>query len=243
MHARLIIYACDALQERLPGDLIARVEERVFLQGSDLPRQIVPDVHVAPTDSWSGGSGGGTAVADEITVAEPYVVVLPVEITETFIEIREAGGGEVITVIEFFSPTNKRTGAGRDAYLSKQGEILRSRANLVEIDLIRAGGHTVAALAEDVPAAFKREYLACMSLGWARHQFELYAMPLRRRLPVLPIPLRQGEKRVTIDLQALLDRAYIAGRYASLNYTAPLDLPLQGERAAWAEALLSQQPK
>jgi Protein of unknown function (DUF4058) len=32
IHARCIIYAADQLQARLPGDLRARVEERVFVE-------------------------------------------------------------------------------------------------------------------------------------------------------------------------------------------------------------------
>ncbi len=32
VHARMIFYACDQLEEQLPGNLIARVEERVVLE-------------------------------------------------------------------------------------------------------------------------------------------------------------------------------------------------------------------
>ncbi|MGA2863042.1 MAG: DUF4058 family protein [Verrucomicrobiota bacterium] len=63
-------------------------------------------------------------------------------------------------------------------------------------------------------------------------------MPLRQRLPVLPIPLRRNEPPVTLDLQALLDLLYAAGRYDDLNYRVELEPPLPPQDAAWAAELL-----
>jgi hypothetical protein len=63
-------------------------------------------------------------------------------------------------------------------------------------------------------------------------------MPLRERLPILPIPLRQNESPVLLDIQALVDQAYATGRYDRLDYCAQLDPPLSADDTAWAEALL-----
>jgi hypothetical protein len=50
IHARLVIYAADHLQGRLPGDLRARVEERVVVEPmDDRPRNVYPDVRVVET--------------------------------------------------------------------------------------------------------------------------------------------------------------------------------------------------
>src|SRR5208282_2453096 len=47
IHHRLITYACDALQRQLPGGLLARVDERVFVEPADgQGRNIVTDVRV-----------------------------------------------------------------------------------------------------------------------------------------------------------------------------------------------------
>jgi hypothetical protein len=35
LHARLILYACDQIEEQLPGNLIARVEERVVVEAEE----------------------------------------------------------------------------------------------------------------------------------------------------------------------------------------------------------------
>ena len=63
-------------------------------------------------------------------------------------------------------------------------------------------------------------------------------MPLRQRLPVLPIPLRQKESRINLDLQALLDHAYAAGRYDRIDYHRDPEMPLSSEHSSWAADLL-----
>jgi len=61
-------------------------------------------------------------------------------VVENYLVIRHLGSGEVVTVIELLSPSNKCTGSeGRKAYLAKREEILSSRTNLVELDLLRGG--------------------------------------------------------------------------------------------------------
>src|SRR6516162_2756699 len=87
VHARLIIYASDALQGVLPAALRARVEERVLLetpQGlADHP--LFPDVRVVEFTSRREGSGTGPASGT--TVAEPFLVdAAPESSTETFLE-------------------------------------------------------------------------------------------------------------------------------------------------------------
>lgn len=244
LHHRLIQYACDALQPELPGDLRARVGERVFLEsGPDVLRVLVPDVHVAqvrPAPAWTPTppSAGGVAVA------EPLVFEVRSEpITEGYLEIRERDGGKVVTVIEFLSPANKLGGVGQDKYLEKQDEILRSDASLVEIDWVRTGRRVLALPHYDIPVRHRADYLACISPGWRHSRRELYVMPLRQRLPVLPIPLRQHERPIPLDLQALLDHAYAAGRYDDTDYRAELDPPLSSEDAAWVAELLQSAAK
>src|SRR5438445_5269168 len=139
VHQSLITYARDALQSNLPEDLRARIEERVYVETeAEQIRRIVPDLHVAQYHparaAVSHAETGGVAVA------EPMVFLLEDEkMTEGYIEIREAGGGKVITVIEFLSPGNKSGVEGQKLYLQKPQELLHSDTNLVEIDLLRSG--------------------------------------------------------------------------------------------------------
>ena len=56
VHHRLIQYACDTLQPRLPNELWARVEERVFVQSdSGRQRHIVPDASLVEIDLARAG--------------------------------------------------------------------------------------------------------------------------------------------------------------------------------------------
>ena len=235
VHHSLIQYSRDALQKQLPNDLLARVDERVFVEDEpEANRVIRPDVVISEAQLWAGPgaeSSGGVAVANPLV----FEVSNP-EITEGYIEIRDRGG-KVITVIEFLSPTNKRIGAGRDKYLEKQDEVLRSQASLVEIDLVRSGRRTLALPAHDIPLEHRADYLACVSPGWRRSRRLLYLMPLRQRLPVLPIPLRKGESPVPLDLQTIVNEAYVQGRYETLDYGVDLDPPLTTEDAVWAQTL------
>ena len=150
VHSRLITYLSDALQPHLPDDLRARIEERVFVE-SDLghSRLVIPGVRVFESTHRQGGlNSGGTAIAEltdvEATEVEPFVFNLHgLEITEGFIEIRERGGGRVVTVIEILSRANKFPGPGQEMYRQKQDEVLQSNASLVEIDLVRGGPTSV----------------------------------------------------------------------------------------------------
>src|SRR5438309_7193288 len=100
VHARLVTYACDQLQERLPADLIARMQERVYVETPEGPgRSMHPDVRVV--ERGRGLAGVATAL-NGIAVAEPEIVLVPAPdpVTETYLEIVEARSGRrVITAI------------------------------------------------------------------------------------------------------------------------------------------------
>jgi len=90
----------------------------------------------------------------------------------------------------------------------------------------------------EIPVQHRNDYLACISPGWRRKRRELYVLPLRQRLPSLPIPLRPTDQPARLDLQALVDQVYTSGRYDDLDYSAELDPPLTPEDAAWAATLV-----
>jgi hypothetical protein len=61
---------------------------------------------------------------------------------------------------------------------------------------------------------------------------------LPAKLPNVKIPLRKKEKDVRLDVQLLVDEAYVKGRYDDIDYKERLDPPLEGEDAKWVEQLL-----
>ncbi len=238
VHARLIIYACDQLQERLPKDLRARVEERVVLESpesGDYP--FIPDVRLIeerPRKTALVPSAGGVAVA------EPLIVQGQVPVTETFIEIRDAATGmRLVTSIEVFSPSNKMAGEGWQQYRKKQRLLRRGRISSVELDLLRAGKRRFPLPLESIPAAHRTPYLIWVRRGWEPVDIEVYRVPLRERLPAIRIPLRQKDADVPLDLQALIEECYRKGGYDNtIDYTAELIPPLRSGDATWVDDLL-----
>lgn len=238
VHHRLVTYSCDQLQDHLPEHLRARVEERVFVESAEgIERSVYPDVRVIERDR--GGASGAVA-AGGTALAEPLVIHVEDEpVSEGYIEIIDAGSGNrVVTVIEFLSLANKLPGEGQNLYLRKQKEILAARVSLVEIDLLRAGRRVLSVQVERIPPSHRTPYQVCVRRGWQTTAAEIYRVPLRQRLPIIRIPLRQTDKDVPLDLQALIDQCYQKGRYDDLDYAAAPNPPLDSADAAWADDLV-----
>jgi len=242
VHHTIITYARGALQRELPSGLIARVDERVFVEPSEgQGRNIVPDVRVVERGRpQERGAGTGNGVA----VAEPLVVHLDQSepIRQGFIEIIDIKSGRrVVTVIEVLSPSNKTPGPGRDLYLKKQEELRAGGVSLVEIDLLRAGTRVLSVPLDRIPEGHRSAYAACARRGWKPFEIEYYRIPLRERLPAIAIPLRRDDRDVALDLQSLVDQCYESGRYGDdIDYREEPDSPLPAEDAGWANALLRE---
>jgi hypothetical protein len=239
VHQRLITYICDALQPSLPSDLIARTEERVYVESdmADL-REIYPDVRVIEDTI---AAGGGSVVREAgVALAEPHIIHLrPEPMTEGYVQILDATGGAVICVIEVLSVANKLKGEGMGLYKKKQAEVIAAGVGLVEIDLLRSGEWILAAPRDRVPPQLRSApYHICVRRASDSTQAELYSASFRNRLPVIRVPLRAGDEDVTLDLHALMDRVYEYGRYDKIDYRKPCVPPLSGDEAAWTEELL-----
>jgi hypothetical protein len=176
-------------------------------------------------------------------VAEPLHVKVEAEpVTEPFLEIidRESGN-RVVTVIEFLSPSNKSPGANREQYQRKQREVCASDANLVEIDLNRFGGHTLAVPFMHLKPTARTPYMACVRRATRRDEAEVYPLPLWERLRAVKVPLRPGDADVPLDLQSLVEQCYRNGAYeGTLDYAADPDPPLLGAEKDWAEERLRE---
>jgi hypothetical protein len=248
------MYTSDWLQERLPGDLRARVEERVVIAPpGEAARAIVPDVRVVerPRRAIEGGGGAAVAVAEPEVEAEvgpeedePLVLILDDERTVGFIEVVEAGTRDrIVTVIEVLSPANKRPGRDQDKYLQKREELARGRINAVEIDLLRAGDRILAAPRELLPDRYRTPYQVCVQRAARPLAVEVYRAPLRRRLPRVRIPLRETDPDVRLDLQAIVDLTYKNGGYDDIDYKVEPDPPLGPDDAKWADGLLRERQR
>ena len=243
LHHTMINRSRAAIQKQLPDDLVARVDERIFVEPSmGLPRNINPDVRVVERGSREGSVLRATNGVD---VAEPLIVRVEQNdpVRQGFIEIVDLKSGRrIVTVIEIISPSNKAAGPGRDLYVKKHGELWQAGVSLVEIDLTRTGSRVLSAPFELIPVDHRTPNAACVRRGWKSLTFEYYRLPLRERLPAIAIPLRQTDPDVLLDLQSVLVECCEEARYVEdIDYREEPAPPLSSEDANWADTLLREQ--
>jgi hypothetical protein len=240
IHTRLVTYAADQLQLQLPPDLFARVEEylAVEMEEDGKGRGYYPDVRVSQQQG-DGAAGPTPQPSSAVAIAEPVIIALPSE-PPTLRSIRIYDrNNRVFTAVEILSPANKIGEAGRKAYRRRQHDFLDGGVSLVEIDLIRDGGHVLYPPEAYLPADCRGPYRISVVRSWQPFQAEVYRVPLRQRLPAIRIPLRPTDADVALDLQPLIDHCYENGRYEwEINYRVDPVPPLQGDDAAWANQLL-----
>jgi hypothetical protein len=239
VHNRLIVYIADHLQPRLQPRYVAAIEERVYLEGPN--REVIPDVWLR-RDRDEPREAGEVAVLVE-DEAPVLLEIPPLEVHESYVTILDLESDQqVVTVIEVVSPTNKFAGEGRKSYLDKQREVRATEAHLVEIDLLRAGTHVLAVPEWAIRGRGPYDYLACVNRNvGVRGRFEAYPMSLRRRLKGIAIPLAGDDPDVRLDLQAVLDQTYEAGRYRGrIKYDKPCVPPLSADDQGRADALIRE---
>jgi hypothetical protein len=241
IHARLILYASDQLEEQLPGNLIARVEERVVCESEEsYDYWIYPDVKIEERPGKAAAGGVGSSL---VGVMEPVIVHCRSEpATETYIHILDPGSGyRLVTVIDILSLANKLPGKGQRQYRRKQDQLKQAHVSIVEIDLLRRGKRVLSVPLKEIPPRARTTYQVCVRRGWKPDFFEVYPVPIQDRLPSIRIPLRKKDTDIRLDLQAVVDLAYRKGRYhGTLNYQEPPDPPLLGAAAKWAKSIVKK---
>ena len=209
----------------LPQPYYARLEVRPevgIVDDAGTARRIVPDVAVIKPSDATTASATVTVSERRATISASVEVIVASEaLRHQVVEIRDASRGhKLITLIEIVSPSNKRAGVDRRAYLCKQREVLESDASLVEIDLLRAGERLLPNAELEaylVGLAPQPAYLVMVNRAWCRlgveMAYQLFAVSLREILPCIAIPLRAGEDEVTLDLQWIFNQTYDRGPY------------------------------
>jgi hypothetical protein len=188
------------------------LEERVYIENhpDELPPWIRPDVALSETGAAPPSRAGAATLEPPATARIP----LPERRREMSLELRLRESGELVTVIELLSPTNKRPGSdGYREYHSRRSAVVLSDANLVEIDLLRGGERL--RMVDPLPPG---DYYAIVSRAARRPHRDVWPWRLRNPLPRIGIPLRDPDQ-VEVDLQPTLVGAYERAGYAySLRY-------------------------
>lgn len=246
LHDSVITYLRETIQASLPAPYFAALGRRIWIEVSR--RSIEPGVQIQRERAVAKSARPATTTRMAATsqlVPRPITVkIAHDEIREPFVEIYTRGddGKRLVTSIEVLSLSNKTPGAqGRELYLCKQMKLLASKANLVEIDLLRAGEH-VSAVPLDAIASACGEFDYHISVHCYENPetFFVYPIALEERLPPVAIPLLTGDAPVTLDLQAVFERCYDAGPYSrEVRYGEDLIVPApEPEQAAWVDGIM-----
>lgn len=237
VHTALVGEARRALNRVLPEGLVARVEERVVVESEaeDRLRRIGPDARVidhsrsaAPTD------------AGAVAIEAPYKLVVEADpIVERFVRVID-DVGQVVTVIEFVSPTNKRE-PGLGEYRERRAELLAAGVHVVEVDLVRSGDWRGLMRPETCPAEAVSTYRVTVRPGGVRAGGYLFPIRLGEALPEVPIPLRPSDQPVRLPLQEMIEAVYADGRYdRTIDYSLEPEPPLTAEESARAREWLTK---
>ena len=234
VHSELIALLWSSMAAQMPAGYRLAIEERLeiweALSADDRPRFAVPDLSISERRE------GQSEVALQERIPEGGIMVMtPLPTRVTYLEVR-AASGQVVTVMEVLSPTNKAPGRGRMDYLSKRTDLLASEINLVEIDLLRAGEPMP--LATSVPDC---HYRILVSRERQRPRALLFPFMVQNVIPKFPLPLRPDDDELTVDLGGLLAQMHCMSRYNSfLDYDNPPPGPaLDAKTLRWVDERLA----
>ena len=230
VHSSLIEEIARDLAPRLRPKYFALPNTRIVLAVPDpieLPELQArhPDVGI-----YNSGASGTSAVA---TAPLTFLLPAPEEMTQSFVEIREADSGILVTAIEVLSPTNKR-GKGLEEFQTKRQELLDGPAHYLEIDLLRIGDRFPSPNAlPSVP------YFVFLSRANRRPRIEAWPIALDQPLPTVPVPLLVGDPDEMLDLQRALNTIYEHYYYErATRHSGEPVVPLSEEQQAWADECL-----
>ncbi|MBX9677595.1 MAG: DUF4058 family protein [Gemmataceae bacterium] len=220
-----LISATKAFLNPILGPKYVAMTEKYFLFDSgdevEIARtRVAPDVGVAKIPGRTMPSGGSAVLESHLVLD----AILPEEVLHAQLQIKDTGNMDVVAVLEFLSPVNKR-GQGRQEYLEKRTKLLSSTSHLIEIDLLRRGKRVPAA--NTLPPA---SYYVFLSRAQHRSKVEVWPRQLDQRCPSIPVPLANGDTDVLLDLQAVLTQAYQVGSFDRfVDYSDEPDVPFSEE--------------
>jgi hypothetical protein len=200
----------------------------VYREAPDDAGLMVPDVHVVGEGSDS--RRGAAAVA-------PAPVRIPLaaagERRLRSIRIVRRQDERLVLSLELLSPVNKR-GEGRHALQRKRRRLRNGGAHLMEVDLLREGQRVI-----DDPSFTSAHYAVTLIRADAE-VVEAWPLSVRDALPVVPVPLLDGDE-VALDLGAALDEANRRARYSRVaDYSADPPGPFNAADRVWVRERVAQ---
>jgi Protein of unknown function (DUF4058) len=196
--ARLAIYVVEDVTPE--GDIGIMYPDVEVMQRSNDP--------ALPKERTYTAAHGYSATPATLSIP----VVLPVEIQIPVVEIRDTAQNRLITSIELLSPVNKRE-PGIAQYRQKRQRLYQGGVHLIEIDLLRRGTRPISnTQLGDVP------YIISLTRAQAA-KTDIWQLGFTDPLPTIPIPLKQPDDDVLLNLSAAFASVYDeAGYDLSIDY-------------------------
>ena len=244
VHLGLIVAIRTQLNRVLPDNLVADIDEYVWVtEEIDSDRELLgrPDVFIPSTESVRTSTRASSRAKTQL-VSGSVTVTLPDRKVKKnrLVKIINVEGDRVITVLELLSPSNKKSGSDRDAYMSKRREYFAAGANLIKIDLLRDGDR----ISMGRPRPPVSDYYVLVSRTEMYPEANVWPFSLRESIPEVTIPLGENIPPVLLDLKDCLDIVYDTGRYQrKLKYGKPPSPPLSRLDAEWAGTILAKSPR
>lgn len=233
LHSQLGAEIARQLAPKLRPKYLAFTTERQVLEEPDsvaiTTASVYPDIGVIKIP-------GREAANVTASTAEPplrLATVMPTPVPHVSVEIRDVKHRKLVTAIELLSPTNKR-GKGRRQYLARRRRLLLSTAHLLEIDLLHQGQRVP--MQAPLPSA---PYFVLLSRFEDRPLSEVWPIRLDESLPTVPVPLRDGDPDVPLDLQQAFTSVYdVIGYDLAVDYTEEPPVAMPDDEARWADHCL-----
>lgn len=234
-HQRFLTAVSDAISSQVAPNYYVALEEHVFIQEPpDVPQYMGRADLAVVKDRNADVEESLTATAIEAPVYTAVAEAMDV-VRESFIEVRHAESDELVTVLELLSPSNKKSGTDRDAYLAKRWTLMMAdRVNFIELDLLRGGPRMP--IEELTPC----EYYALVKRATERTRAGVWPIRLRDQLPLIPVPLRHPDPDATLDLQDVFHTVYDRAGYRYRIYRGTLRPKLVADDTKWCDSIVSQ---
>ncbi len=224
VHQRLATEISRRLGPLLRPRYVARLE--VYVVEDESPEAeigiLYPDVEVLTAgnrrSSKGESRGPGTPGPESTPITSPLTipVLTPVEVRVVAVEVRDAVRNELVASIEILSPVNKRE-PGSTKYRQRRERIIGAGVHLLEIDLLRRGVRPLA----HHPKLPRSPWLVTLMRARAA-VIEVWPIEFAGPLPVVPVPLRDPDPDVPLELSPALRAIYEEGAYdLSVDYSRP----------------------
>jgi Protein of unknown function (DUF4058) len=238
VHHELIGQIARKLNRDLPEGFAAHIEEVVYIAR---PEQFAPDITVNTQFAVATNIPRDSSSTSSVAIATPIWIEVPsVELHLPRIDVVTTHGKRsVVTALEVLSPINKR-GEGREKYQRKQRRLLQDSVNLVEIDLLRAGIHTVSVPKDKLAKETHWDYLICLHEA-GKSGFDCWPFTVRDAIPPLRVPLDENNEPLVLDLGAMLTEVYETGPFRrEIDYSVEPMPKLSAVDVGWADTLLRE---